>query len=102
MLALATGSMAIGTGVGLAMYFIGDLMTTLIAQLGDIGELAARLMPNYGINQLVLMNQSTPPEMTTGDMAWTIANLVGYVILFTGFGVYRFLRMDVLAKSSAG
>jgi ABC-2 type transport system permease protein len=100
MIALATSSMAIGTGVGLATYFVGDIFTTLIGQLGDIGELAARLMPNYGLNQLVLMNQVSPPEFTGTDYVWIVGNLLLYVALFTALGLYRFRRMDVLAASS--
>jgi ABC-2 type transport system permease protein len=100
MLALATSSMAIGTGVGLATYFVGDLFTSLIGQLGDIGELAARMMPNYGVNQLIMMNQVSPPEFTGTDYAWIVGNLLLYVALFTVLGLYRFRRMNVLAASS--
>ena len=100
MLALALNSMAIGTGIALAIYFIGDLIVTLIAQVGALGEWFARFMPTWGINALIQMNQVTPPEYSTWETVGIFVNLIGYAIIFLALGILRFREADVLAKSS--
>ncbi len=100
MLALALGSMAIGTGIALAAYFVGDLVITLIGQLGAFGEWFVRLMPTYGINGLIMLNQTSPPDYSNAELVGMVVSLIVWAAVFVALGVYRFRRMDIVAASS--
>jgi ABC-2 type transport system permease protein len=100
MLALAFSSMAIGTGVALAGYFVGDLVITLIGQIGTVGEWFVRLMPTYGINGMVALNQISPPDFSNAEIIGMVASMIVWGIAFIGLGLYRFWKMDVIAASS--
>jgi ABC-2 type transport system permease protein len=99
MIALAFSSMAIGSGIALAGYFIGDLIVTLIGQLGTIGEWISRLMPTYGVNGMVQLNQIVGPTYSNAEIAGMIASMIVWSILFLLFGLYRFWNADVIAAS---
>ncbi len=100
MLALAFSSMAIGTGIALAAYFIGDLVIALIGQLGAFGEWFTRLMPTYGINGMVQLNQATSPDFSNAELIGMAASILVWSIVFIALGVYRFRNADVIAASS--
>lgn len=100
MIALAFSSMAIGSGIALAGYFIGDLVVSLIAQLGTVGEWVSRLMPTYGINGMVQLNQITGATFSTVEIAGMVVSMVVWGIAFFAFGLYRFRNADVIAASS--
>ncbi|TVR71757.1 MAG: hypothetical protein EA415_11070 [Sphaerobacteraceae bacterium] len=102
MIALAFSSMAVGSGIALAGYFIGDLVVTLIAQLGTVGEWVSRLMPTYGINGMVQLNQVDGPNFSDAEIAGMVVSLVVWGAVFVGLGLYRFKKVDVVAASSQG
>lgn len=100
MIALAFASLAIGTGIALAGYFIGDLIVTLISQLGGVGEWVSRVMPTYGINGMVQLNQVSPPDFSSAEIIGMVVSLIVWATVFIALGLYRFRRMDVIAASS--
>ena len=100
MLALAFSSMAIGTGIALAGYFIGDLVVTLIAQVGTVGEWVSRIMPTYGINGMVQLNQTVPPDLSQAELIGMVMSMVVWAIAFIALGLYRFRNADVIAAST--
>lgn len=100
MIALAFSSMAVGSGIALAGYFIGDLVVSLIAQLGTLGEWVSRLMPTYGINGMVQMNQITATTFSNAEIAGMVVSMIVWGIAFLAFGLYRFRNADVIAASS--
>lgn len=100
MLALAFSSMPVGTGIALAAYFVGDLIVTLIGQLGSVGEWVSRVMPTYGINGLVQLNQVSPPDFSSAELAGIVASLIIWAAVFIALGLYRFRNMDVIAASN--
>lgn len=102
MIALAFSSMAVGSGIALAGYFIGDLVVTLIGQLGTVGEWVSRLMPSYGVNGLVQLNQVGGPTYSDAEIAGMVVSLIVWAIAFIAFGIYRFRNVDVVAASSQG
>jgi ABC-type transport system involved in multi-copper enzyme maturation permease subunit len=99
MIALAFSSMAIGSGIALAAYFIGDLVVTLIGQLGTIGEWISRLMPTYGINGMVQLNQTTIITYSNAEIIGMVVSMIAWGIIFLALGLYRFRNADVLAAS---
>jgi ABC-2 type transport system permease protein len=100
MLALAFHSFAIGTGLALAGYFIGDLIVTLIAQVGTAGEWVSRLAPSYGLNGMIQLNQVNAPDLSSAEIAGMIVSLILWALAFLALGMYRFKNMDVIAKST--
>jgi ABC-2 type transport system permease protein len=100
MLALMFTSMAIGTGIALAGYFVGDLVVTLIAQIGTAGEWASRIMPTYGVNGMVQLNQATGPVLSNAEVVGMVVSLIVWSMVFVALGLYRFLKVDVVAASS--
>jgi ABC-type transport system involved in multi-copper enzyme maturation permease subunit len=102
MIALAFSSMAIGSGIALAGYFIGDLVVTLVAQVGTVGEWVSRLMPTYGINGLVQLNQTTGPSFSDAEIVGMVVSIIVWSAVFVALGIYRFKNADVVAASSQG
>lgn len=99
MLALAFSSMAIGSGITIAGYFIGDLVVTLIAQIGTVGEWVSRLMPTYGINGMTQLNQPTGPAFSDTEIVGMVVSLIVWSIVFLAIGLYRFKNADVIKAS---
>jgi ABC-2 type transport system permease protein len=99
MIALAFSSMAIGSGIALAGYFVGDLAVTLIAQLGTIGEWISRLTPTYGVNGMVQLNQTTLVTHSDAEIVGMVASMIAWSVIFVVLGIYRFRNADVIAAS---
>jgi ABC-2 type transport system permease protein len=76
MIALVFSSMAIGSGIALAGYFVGDLVVTLIGQLGTIGEWISRLMPTYGVNGMVQLNQTTLITYSDAEIVGMVVSMI--------------------------
>jgi ABC-2 type transport system permease protein len=99
MLALAFSSMAIGSGIAIAGYFIGDLVVTLVAQVGTVGEWVSRLMPTYGINGMIQLNQFDEVNLSNAEITGMVVSLIAWSIIFVAFGLYRFKNADVIKAS---
>ncbi len=99
MLALAFSSFAIGSGIAIAGYFVGDLVVTLIAQVGTVGEWVSRLMPTYGINGMIQLNQPAGPVFSDAEVVGMVVSIVVWSAAFIALGLYRFRNADVIKAS---
>ncbi len=99
--AIVTHSLGASIGISLASYIVGDLATSLLDQAGTIGDYAARLLPNAGVNALLKLNSVDPPHYVATDYLWITLNIVGYTVILAVVAVRRFRTMNILAASSA-
>ncbi len=94
-----TGSLAAGLGVTLAVSLLGSSIAGLIAQIGDVGRWAARVIPNRALDAIISLDSADPPSYLASDWIWIIASVVGWSLLIAILAMRRFQRMNLVGGS---
>lgn len=90
------GSLGIGIGVTLGLLIGGDVIGGLLANAGDLGTLASRLLPNTAMNSF---NSARP--ITAATWTWASANLAFYLLLIPYLAMRQLERTDAVSSSRA-
>lgn len=95
-LTLASGSLGVGIGVTIGVLIAGDVVTGLLAGVGDLGVYASRALPNAALGAFL---RPSPPRAI--DWVWILANLGFWIGALPALAVRRLRGIDALAATRA-